>query len=363
VFVETHRPEKAALPVSSGSAGPDMLDRVVALIARNVPNIENVSIGTLIPMFGGNARKAYAFDLEYRRDGRNARLPCVLLTQPAGRQIDTDVAQEFRALRSLDGKGTLAPAVVAVDASGEIIGLPSIVLERLPGVASAPDFLNSPDVASALRLTEHLAAALARLHAVEIDPGMIEPRLEGRSGRQVAQHHVSAWHQTFLAQRMEPLPVMCALFDWLDRNLPDPPRICLVHGDVRPGNFLYVGTELTGLLDWEMAHAGDPIEDLAWVYRPLWSPERFLPAREFVDRYAEISAREVPWATFLYYRIFSELKFATISLTAARAFSSARTLNLRHVDRAATVAPCLKRCLDWIDLHSEEVRRAQANAR
>jgi aminoglycoside phosphotransferase (APT) family kinase protein len=363
VFVETRRRGAAATKPNGASTGIDLSKQLAALIARSLPDVENLRAGEINPVLGGNARKAYSFEVTFHRHGRDERLPCIMLTQPAGRQIDTDVAQEFHVLHSLNGKGTLAPTAVAVDATGEVAGAPAIVLERLPGKASARDFLDSPDPSAARGILEHLAVALARLHAVEVEPAVIEPRLKGLSAPEIARRRVSAWHEKFLAQRMEPLPVMCGLFEWAERNVPDPQHTCLVHGDVRPGNFLYDGAELTGLLDWEMAHIGDPLEDLAWIYRPLWSPQRFLALREFARRYALLAGREVAWVDVLYYRIFSELKFATISLTASRAFSAGSTLNLRHIDRAAKVAPCLQRCLDWIDLHSEEVCRAQADSR
>jgi aminoglycoside phosphotransferase (APT) family kinase protein len=39
----------------------------------------------------------------------------------------------------------------------------------------------------------------------------------------------------------------------------------LCHGDAGPGNFLFEGERVTALLDWEFAHLGDPLDDLAWV--------------------------------------------------------------------------------------------------
>ena len=48
----------------------------------------------------------------------------------------------------------------------------------------------------------------------------------------------------------------------------------MVHGDYRMGNFLHDGAgTLIAVLDWEMAHLGDPLEDLGWAINPLWSRE------------------------------------------------------------------------------------------
>lgn len=330
---------------------------IVELLHQALPGAEQFVLSGLAPMFGGNARKAWSFDLAYVRNGQTEQLPCVMLSHGASRQLDTDVEQEYRVLHALNGKGTRAPAAIAMDRDGAIVGAPSIVLQRMPGQANAVKFLNlAPETGVAMTLD--LADVVADLHAVPWDAAAFDPLLQGCSARDIARGQIEHWYQTFLEQRMEPLPAMKALFGWLGENLPDPQRIRLVHGDLRPGNFLYEGNRVTALLDWEMTHLGDPVEDLGWIFRPLWSPERFVSLRDFVARYSQRAGVKIAWADVLYYRIFSELKFATISLTAARAFVTAKQPNLRHADRAATVAPCLKRCFDMIAEHRLETRRA-----
>lgn len=333
------------------------------LIEQSLREADEVEVGALQPLFGGNARKAWSFELRYRIGGRPERLACVMLCQVDGRQVESDIAQEFSVLYQLGGKGLRVPRALAVDASGTTVGAPSIVLERLPGKASAADFLNAPDVARARRLTEDLAVVAAELHGTPCPTAAFDPALKSPTPRDLAAHQVKHWATTFEDQRMEPLPIMASLFTWLRDHLPEPRRISLVHGDLRPGNFLFEGERVEGLLDWEMAHAGDPLEDIAWIYRPLWSPERFVALRDFVALYGRLAGFEVAWADVLYYRVFSELKFATISLTAARAFSRGATRNLRHADRAATVGPCLRRCLEWIGAHRQECSRVQADRR
>jgi aminoglycoside phosphotransferase (APT) family kinase protein len=337
-----------------GSAPSDLAQRLGRLIGAALPSALGIAVESLTPMFGGNARRAWSFDLSYRMDDVKQHQVCVLLSQGGGRQIDTDIAEEYAILRSLNGRGARAPAAVAVDPAGAVIGAPSIVLERLPGAASAVDFLNNPDREAARRLTFDLAAQVARLHQVEPELPTADAAIEIPSARAAAAAQIAHWRQVFLERRMEPMPVLSHLFRWLTEHVPEPPRICLVHGDLRPGNFLYQGERVTGLLDWEMAHRGDPGEDLGWLYRPLWSPQRFVPLREFLQRYADLAGCRIPWRNVLYYRIFSELKFAAISITAAGARSAGRIPNLRHLDRMASVAPCLRRSLDWIDDYRRE---------
>jgi aminoglycoside phosphotransferase (APT) family kinase protein len=61
-------------------------------------------------------------------------------------------------------------------------------------------------------------------------------------------------------------PLLVFALRWMLDHLPgDPARIVLVHGDAGPANFLYHEGKVTAVLDWEMTHLGDPMEDLAWI--------------------------------------------------------------------------------------------------
>ncbi|HVE27174.1 MAG TPA: hypothetical protein VNC22_17330, partial [Sporichthya sp.] len=89
-------------------------------------------------------------------------------------------------------------------------------------------------------------------------------------------------------------------------------------------------------------------EDVAWAYRALWSPARFLALDEFLTAYAEAGGTPIEAATLLWHRVFCELKFAAISLQAARSVVDGSSANLRLADRARTVIPAVNLCLGWI---------------
>ena len=88
-----------------------------------------------------------------------------------------------------------------------------------------------------------------------------------------AAHELAYWKQVIETDSLHPQPIAAAAIRWLESNLPDPSgHLTLVHGDYRTGNYLYTPNgDITAVLDWEMAHIGDPLEDLAWSLDPLWS--------------------------------------------------------------------------------------------
>ncbi len=317
---------------------PGLAERLAALLGGGV------AIAGLQPVSGGNARRAWSFDA-VAGDGRIQ--PCILLAQVAGKHVESDTAEEFRVLRAMTGHGLCAPAALALDADGVVTGGPALVLERIEGQAGAVEFLKL-DRDTGRSATAALAQAIARVHSFDWAAA-------GLTARNPLDE-VLLWESRFLAHRLEPLPALAWLFRWLKAQVPPPSRLSLIHGDLRPGNFLFEGDRIEALLDWEMAHIGDPAEDVAWAYRVLWSPERFMSLEEFAGAHG----LGIPRRNILYYRIFSEVKFAVISVSAAASFARGDTANLRHIDRAAKIPECVRLCFDWIDGENREAASAAA---
>jgi aminoglycoside phosphotransferase (APT) family kinase protein len=90
---------------------------------------------------------------------------------------------------------------------------------------------------------------------------------------------------------------------WLEAATPAPPaRLCIVHGDYRTGNLLYDRRGITGVLDWEMAHPGDPLEDVAWAQLASWRVGTglvgaLLTDDEWIGAYQTASGRSIDPAT------------------------------------------------------------------
>lgn len=341
----------------------DLETRLRVLLADAWAGAGNVSVTDLVPLAGGNARRAWCFVARWSEGGHFRQRRCVLLVQSGPRQLDTEVRWESRVLRALEGTGLRVPAVITADKDGTTLGEPGVVLEWVDGASSARDLLRGARAADARpvatgRLIEDLAQVTAALHAVDWQQAGLGEEAGGTAPADIAALQVARWEQAFVDHRLEPHPVLASLFGWLGDHLPEPGRISLVHGDLRPGNFLYRGERVTALLDWEMAHLGDPVEDLAWVYRPLWSPERFLSLPDFLDVYTRHGGWDVPAHSLRYYRVFSEVKFATISLTGAHAFATGRTSNIRLADRAAMVTRCLQRAVELVEQKTEDLAHA-----
>ncbi len=323
----------------------ELAESLLAFLTTQVPEATDIRIDELIPVSGGNARKAYAFDLVMGEKDGHIDIPCIMLMQAGAGQLESDLEAEFRVLEALHGTGVPAPQALWLDADGSALGAPTVIMERVTGVT---DFLSLRAAEPAGRnkaIALAFADAAAKLHTAPIDRlGFL-----GATTRETtAAEQIALWEAQFLRHRMEPHPAIAFAFQWLKSHAPVAPRVSLVHGDYRFGNFLFEDERITALLDWEMAHLGDPAEDIAWAYRALWTPEMHVPIDDFVARYHAAGGPTIRPENLLFYRLFGEIKHAVISLTAARSFADGRTNNLRLADRMTLALPCVKQFLDWL---------------
>jgi aminoglycoside phosphotransferase (APT) family kinase protein len=320
----------------------ELAARLHTFLTARVPRATDIRIDDLAPVSGGNARKAYRFDLSL---GDGPAQPCIMLMQAGAGQLESDLTAEFRVIAALNDTDVAAPRALWLDADGCELGSPTVIMERVPGVTDILS-LRAPEPAGRNRaVTLAFAEAGAKLHAVDV-AGL--DFLGAPTRETAAEIQIGFWEAQFLKHRMEPHPAIGFAFQWLTDHAPVAERIALVHGDFRLGNFLYEGEEITALLDWEMAHLGDPVEDIAWAYRALWTPEMHVPIDEFVQHYMASGGIAVKPETLLFYRLFSEIKHAVISLTAAKSFADGRTRNLRLADRMTLALPCVKQFYDWL---------------
>lgn len=251
---------------------------------------------------GGASRLGYAVDAQ-RADGSVYKLWLRMDSghgpQSGGTYTLRREAAVYRALASTPVK--VAP-IVAVHPTEECF-----LMERLEG---RNWFSEIRDPAQQQALATAFMQQLAALHKVDartLDLPELGPV------RDVAAHVVEEldiWDQQYRAQ--DPPDALIALaLRWLRRNLPAGAEwpVVLVQGDTGPGNFMFDGTDIVAITDWEMAHWGDLHDDLAWVYvRDL--QERFsdLPAR--VRDYERFSGRTVDIERLKYFLVLAQARCA-----------------------------------------------------
>ncbi len=207
---------------------------------------------------GGASRETWSF-AAVAGDGRRREL-ILQRSRPGGSLMGPSMATEDALLAAAGAAGVPVPPVVAgVDACAALGE--ARVTAHVPGEALGPRLVRAERSPAGRRhLAHQLGRALAAVHAVDPDvvPGLDlveDPLARLRDGLDLVGEARPAFE---LGLRR------------LAASRPEPLAPTVVHGDFRVGNLLVVGDDLTAVLDWELAHRGDPREDLGWLCVRAW---------------------------------------------------------------------------------------------
>lgn len=244
-----------------------------------------------------------------------------------------DIEGQYRLHRAVvDHSDVPMPGLRWLEMDRSILGMPFYVMDRVEGKVpvqwAGDDPAIFPDAASRTATGHDFVAVLARIHG--IDPattGLSMPETTD----QAALDQIAHWEAVYTDSRLVEVPVIRWLIGWLRANLTTSGNLRLVHGDYRIGNFMVQGSEIVAVFDWELAHIGDPVFDVAWAALPLFRgrhPEmasQLLPVDEFLDRYAAATGGEVDPAVFRFWTMFAHLRAVVPQLRASKAFEEGAT--------------------------------------
>ena len=264
----------------------------------------------------------------------------VLRCPPKGVRIKTahDMGREARVLLAVHDQFPLAPKVVHV-------GENFFIMERIEGVIIRKDLASPLDMAA---LSASFVDTLARLHAVQV-PSLGHP--EG-----YVQRQVTGWGERFHKAKTDDVPDCASVVGWLATHLPPEQTPTLIHNDYKYDNLVLRGTEIVGVLDWEMATVGDPLMDLGcslgyWVQAndpPVLQAMRLCATnapgnftrRQLADRYAQKTGRSLEHLSFYY--AFGLFKIAVIAQQLYRRFKDGKSNDQRLVALGMAVAGLLQ---------------------
>ncbi|MGH3743458.1 MAG: phosphotransferase family protein [Mycobacteriales bacterium] len=263
-------------------------DDLATRLARTLGDVygeDGVTVRDLHRLSGGASRETWSFEavraagaepLILRRDPPEAPRPQLMLLEAA-------------ALREAARVGVPEPDVLLASGDAAVLGAPFILMRHVEGETIARRILRD-DTFAAVR--PHLAAQcgeiLARVHTM--DPAALpEPSDEDVLGMLTARLDEMGW----------PSPTLELALRWLGANRPPPTGDVVVHGDFRHGNLIIGPDGVRAVLDWEVVHRGDPMEDLGWLCVRAWrfgaSPPvgGFGAYRDLFTAYERVSGRAV----------------------------------------------------------------------
>ncbi len=258
---------------------------------------------------GGASRETWAFVAR----SADHELPLVFRRDPGSSIGQTDRSTEYRLLEAAAAGAVAVPRVRFLIDDADDLGA-GFVMDRVDGETIPRKILRDDEYATARqRLVGQCADAAAAIHAL---PLASLPRLP----RQDAPALIDQFRGV-IDMLGEPHPAFELGLRWLTEHaadLPDTPPT-LVHGDFRNGNFIVGPEGLRAVLDWELAHLGDPIEDLGWFCVKSWrfgnvdrTAGGFGTAAELLDRYQAAADRKVADDHLHFWEVFGTLKWGVI---------------------------------------------------
>jgi aminoglycoside phosphotransferase (APT) family kinase protein len=214
--------------------------------------LNGARVDDLTRLSGGASRETWSFTA----DGR----PLILRRDPPGRPgMPGSMRREADAMRACQRAGLRAPEVI-MDDDGTLLGTAGLVMDRVPGETLARRILRDDEYATARQvLVGQLGEFLAGFH--EIDAAEVP-------GAEETDELTRYW--TSYEAVPDRSPTFEKAYEWLQANRPERTATTLVHGDLRMGNVIVDGDGLAAVIDWELVHLGDPVEDLAWLCVKAW---------------------------------------------------------------------------------------------
>ena len=266
-------------------------------------------------MPGGASREAWFIDVD--RDGTVD--PLFLRYSRAERPADTaflPLRVEGEVFMALQDTDVTVPRTLAVHPEHE-----AMLSERISGENW---FYRIQDPDEQVRVAQDFIRNLAALH--RLDPHDLELPSFGpvKTAREHALDEIANMRRRATTRAGHIDPLVRLSLDWLERNVPDfDGPVVLVQGDTGPGNFMYENGKVTAVVDWELAHLGDPMDDIAWLsLRTVQDTFTHFPDR--LREYEELSGNAIDAERVWYYRLFAETRLTSNSAGAGAMGSAPR---------------------------------------
>jgi len=302
----------------------------------------------------GASRETYR--LIIRKDGREQVMALRRAPNEGGRSalgFGPGLDVEAKLFAAASKAGVPGPRVFMMLESGDELGS-GIVMEWISGETLGAKIARAPELAHTREtLARQCGEVLARLHKADVAASGLDGVLETFD----AEHSVRKTNASYL-ECETPQPMIDFTAMWLLRNLPKQRPLKLVHSDFRNGNFIVQpgkGKGIVAVLDWELAHIGDPMRDLGWLITRSW---RFgLPGKpvggfgeldDLIAGYENASGETVDREAVRFWEIFGSFWWAVGCLSMAESYRKGMETSVERPAIGRRSSECQIDCVNLI---------------
>lgn len=283
----------------------DSNDELARALERRLSTVLGtpVSVRDIVPVTAGASKSIWTFLASTATD----ELELVLRRDPIENQRPENMAQEAAVIRAAAATGVPVPAIIDAGDGEAGMGAPFIIMSLVRGETLALRNLRDPQVQrNRVQLAEDLGRAIAQIQRIPVD-----------CAPTVTYHDdVAKFEADYRAGGL--LPALEIGWRWLHANRTPRREQVLVHGDFRHGNLMIADGRLAAVLDWELSHIGDPMEDIGWVSTKAWRfgyPETvggFGPVSALLDGYESVAGWRPTEREVLWWSVFGSVRWGTM---------------------------------------------------
>jgi len=280
-------------------------------------------------VFGGASRETFRILV---KDETGSEEKLILRRTQESSLIETSQSTEYLAYSAYQGTSVPVPAMIDINEDEETLGAPFMLMQQLDGVAASPF---TPDAYSPHEeeLGKQFWSILGEIAKKDIKDDFIN-QFDNATEDPCWKKELDKWVTVIKEDSISIEPILEAGIRKLYKKPPkEPSKKSLVHGDYRNGNFLFNENKITGILDWEMAHIGDPLEDLGWALSPIWSWQDPSKPAYLIDRQASLSVWEsssglaIDKNDLKWWELFACVKGMAIWISAGNEFKTGKNVD------------------------------------
>jgi aminoglycoside phosphotransferase (APT) family kinase protein len=186
---------------------------------------------------------------------------------PSAHQVE----REYRIIKALAATDVPVPRVHLLCEDVGVIGTAFFVMDFVEGRIMRDPMMPDSNPHERAACYDSMNDVLARLHKVDFRAVGLGDY--GRPQAYVARQ-LARWSKQYEASKIDEIPEMDRLIEWLRRNIPADDETTIAHGDYRMENLIFHPSEprVVAVLDWELSTLGHPLSDLAWASRAYHCP-------------------------------------------------------------------------------------------
>jgi aminoglycoside phosphotransferase (APT) family kinase protein len=316
--------QEASAPIGSEQErGMATLEsRIAGFLRDRMPGADALCVDELARIHGGSSQETFRFRARWMQAGAREERRLILRRAPESGLVNADHDLEFAVYAALAGKGVPVPAAHYLELDPQWLDRPFFIMDLMPGKPghffASSDPYDGQGRAVGRNFWRHLGTLAALDHAA-LGLGSLRGG-DARSG--FWQSELDHWEMVLGAGEAIVEPIVRGVIRWLRRNPPPAAaKSAVVHGDYRCGNFLFLPDgSISAVLDWEMCHIGDPLEDIAWAINPMWTVDKHLPLDEGLAIWEEASGLAIDRGALDWWRLFAAVKACAIWTTAEASF-------------------------------------------